>query len=102
MSASGSIDYLGITYRWSYGEHRVLYAGTEPEWWGHLRLWRDDGNLIKGWDIVQALKGLICGPEALAIEVYPPASRLVDDAINMRHLWLVPWDIEKHIPNLSR
>lgn len=43
-----------------------------------------DGSI--GWDQLQAVKELVWGAEAVAIEVYPPRSRLVNN-IPTRHLW---------------
>jgi hypothetical protein len=38
------------------------------------------------WDALQAVKDLIWGDEAAAIEIYPPKDRVVNN-IAMRHLW---------------
>ncbi len=43
-----------------------------------------DGTL--GFDGLQAAKNAVWGREAAAIEVYPPADRLVNNCV-MRHLW---------------
>ena len=43
-----------------------------------------DGGIT--WDTLQAIKDQVFGPEAVAIEVYPPDSRVVN-SIPMRHLW---------------
>ncbi|RWC58965.1 MAG: hypothetical protein EOS56_18500 [Mesorhizobium sp.] len=45
-----------------------------------------DGSI--NWDTLQAIKDLTWGPEAVAIEVYPPADRVVNN-VHMRHLWLL-------------
>ncbi|MBU0494191.1 MAG: hypothetical protein KKA73_18565 [Chloroflexi bacterium] len=73
---------------------QVLGAVTP---WGtirHLKVWRHDGHggsICRGipWDDLQALKDEMLGVETLAVEVYPPADLLVNEA-NMRHLWEVP------------
>lgn len=60
--------------------------------WGmtrHLRVWREDGRDGITWDELQRLKDEHLGPDVLAVELYPPACRLVDE-VNMRHLWEVP------------
>ncbi len=45
-----------------------------------------DGSI--DWDTLQALKNEFFGTEAVAIEVYPPVKRVVNN-ITMRHLWLL-------------
>ena len=58
---------------------------------GHLRVWRRDGSDGIGWDELQAVKDEMLGPDVLAVEMYPPADRVVNEA-NIRHLWTVPAD----------
>lgn len=41
------------------------------------------------WEDLQHLKDEYLGPETLAVEIYPPADRLVNE-ISARHLWEVP------------
>lgn len=43
-----------------------------------------DGTIT--WDELQAIKNEHWGSEAVAIEVYPPESRVVNN-VPMRHLW---------------
>lgn len=43
-----------------------------------------DGTIT--WDELQAIKNEHWGDEAVAIEVYPPESRVVNN-VPMRHLW---------------
>ncbi|WP_244614124.1 MULTISPECIES: hypothetical protein [unclassified Brucella] len=43
-----------------------------------------DGSIT--WDELQALKNAYFGPDAVAIEVYPPNSHVVN-SLPMRHLW---------------
>lgn len=60
--------------------------------WGtidHLLLRRHDEGLIFPWAELQRIKDELCGPERVAVEVFPPQSHLVDDA-NCRHLWVLP------------
>ena len=54
-----------------------------------LMIQRKDGGAGLSWDDLQWVKGALGFEEQEAIELYPPASRLVNDA-NMRHLWLLP------------
>ena len=62
----------------------------------HLRVWREDGGDGIPWDHLQQLKDHALGAETWAVEVYPPAERVVNE-INMRHLWEVP---AGHVPDL--
>ena len=41
------------------------------------------------WPEAQRIKDELCGQSSTAVEVYPPAHELVDDA-NMYHLWVLP------------
>lgn len=50
---------------------------------------RRDGAPLHDWADLQRVKDEILGPEARAVEVYPPRSELVDDA-NLYHLWAWP------------
>lgn len=43
------------------------------------------------WDILQAIKNHYWSRQACAIEIYPPADRVVNNA-PMRHLWLLGRD----------
>lgn len=45
-----------------------------------------DGTIT--WDELQAIKNATFGPDACAIEIYPPQTRVVNN-IPMRHLWLL-------------
>lgn len=47
---------------------------------------KHDGTIT--WDDLQALKDEYFGKEAVAIEVYPPENRVVNNG-NWRHLWLL-------------
>jgi hypothetical protein len=38
---------------------------------------------------MQRIKDTLAGPDRAAVEVYPPASEVVDQA-NMYHLWVLP------------
>lgn len=54
-----------------------------------LAICRHDGAEVRGWSDLQRIKNELCGPEVAAVEIYPPASELVDEA-NMRHLFVLP------------
>lgn len=58
----------------------------------HLWIRAHDGNMPRSWSDLQRIKNdLGGGPERVAVEVFPPASELVDSA-NMAHLWVYPPD----------
>ncbi len=53
----------------------------------HLIIRRhDNGEIIANWTTIQQIKDDILGPDTLAVEVYPPEARTIDEA-NCRHLW---------------
>ena len=64
----------------------------------HLKVRRLDDRDGITWNELQAVKNEVAGPTATAIEVFPPANRVVND-VNMRHLWVVPSGFP--IPDLS-
>lgn len=51
-----------------------------------LAIRRHDGGEVRGWSDLQRIKQEIAG-DGYAVEVYPPAERVVDNA-NMRHLFV--------------
>lgn len=65
----------------------------------HLRVRRYDDRDGITWDELQAVKNERLGPDARAIEIYPPESELVNEA-NIRHLWVIPDDVA--LPNMRR
>ncbi len=48
-------------------------------------------EVVKDWRHFQLIKNQLCGKESLAIEVFPPESKLVDTA-NQYFLWVFPDD----------
>ena len=54
-----------------------------------LSIKRHDKLPIHDWRDLQRIKNDLCGPESLAIEFYPPESKLVDTA-NQYFLWVLP------------
>lgn len=65
----------------------------------HVRVRRRDGAPIVGdWDLMQSIKDAALGRHVTAIEVYPAADSLVNEA-NIRHLWVLP---PETIPPLLR
>lgn len=61
---------------------------VEVDYHEHLGLLsiKHDGSIT--WDDLQALKNEYFGPDAVAIEVYPPEDQVVNNG-NWRHLWLL-------------
>ena len=53
-----------------------------------LAVRRHDSEPIRSWPDLQRIKDELCGPERVAIEVYPARSELCD-AANMYHLWVL-------------
>lgn len=71
---------------------QVLEVTAPWGWSRHLKVQRVDGGDGITWDELQRIKDERLGPEATAVEFYPPAHRVVDE-LNMRHLWEVPQDL---------
>lgn len=77
---------------WDWGEtyttqlcHSLRSLGSIP----HLKVRRQDGRDGISWDALQRIKNDVVGPDEVAIEIFPPADQVVNDA-NIRHLWIVP------------
>lgn len=83
-------------------DYDVQIAQSRVEGWPgpviHLRIRKRSGRGGITWQALQWIKDQI-EPEATAIEVYPPSHEVVDEA-NMRHLWIVPYDVP--MPSLLR
>lgn len=71
---------------------QVTESRTPVGWVRHLKVKRRGGGEGIGWDVLQTIKNELLGPDALAIQFYPPAHDVVDDT-NMRHLWEIPADL---------
>ncbi|MFK4259076.1 DUF7694 domain-containing protein [Agrobacterium tumefaciens] len=61
---------------------------TLPDGTRHLAITSLSG-VRPTWPEMQRIKDEIVGPEATAVEVYPPRAEIVDDA-DMYHLWVLP------------
>ena len=46
-------------------------------------------QILDGKGLSERIKDEIAGPDATAVEVYPPQAEIVDDA-DMYHLWVLP------------
>lgn len=60
--AGGGVTHLAIS----------SLSGERPTWWE-----------------MQRIKNELAGPDATAVEVYPPAAEVVDEA-DMFHIWVLP------------
>lgn len=55
----------------------------------HMMVERDDGKPIRcGWDTLQAIKDKYLNPDVTAVEVFPPATEVVNE-VNRRHFFAV-------------
>lgn len=80
--------------RWCYVNNRysvqLSLVDTEVGEVTHLWIRAHDGSMPRSWSDMQRIKNdLGGGPERVAVEVFPPASELIDSA-NMAHLWVYP------------
>ena len=76
---------------------------TELEYEVHnnwLMVWKKDKTDGISWDALQTVKNKAFGEEAIAIEVYPAQSQLIN-LKNVRHLWLITDEYRDKIPNLK-
>lgn len=76
-----------------------LYDVHHAPGWKRLSIKRHDDREMQGWDLLHRIKNETVGPEARAVEMYPPALAVVDVA-NMRHLWIPPAGVL--FPDLGR
>jgi len=60
-------------------------------WTRHVKVERTSGKDKITWDQLQAVKNYALGPDAAAVEFFPPENDLVNET-NMRHLWEIPTD----------
>lgn len=70
----------------------AVQISDEATDWGlviHLWISRHDHEMIRSWSDMQRIKNELVDPERIGIEVFPAASRLVDNA-NIAHLWVMP------------
>lgn len=54
----------------------------------HLAIASLSGERPTWWEM-QRIKDELAGPDAMAVEVYPPAAEVVDEA-DMFHIWVLP------------
>lgn len=80
---------------WRQGRKYVVMSRMISTAWGtveHVCI-RNRDNTDIPWAEKQRIKNELFGRDALAIEVYPRAGRLVDEA-GMYHLWVLPAGME--------
>jgi hypothetical protein len=65
----------------------------------HISFHRRNRAPVRDWRHFQAIKNEVAGPERLAVEVFPPESKLTDQS-NEYHLWVFPPDWEENFPFL--
>jgi len=65
----------------------------------HVSFHRHDRRAIRDWRHMQAIKNEVAGPERIGIEVFPPESKLTDQA-NEYHLWILPEALQDDFPYL--
>ena len=58
-----------------------------------LSIHRHDRRAVRDWRHLQQIKNEVAGPEATAVEVFPPSSMLVDTS-NEYHLFVLDHDLE--------
>lgn len=88
--SSGEGWFGQIDRAWTNGWYAVLGRPVQTAWGEVLHLAVRDlpnGRLL--WHELQWIKDRIVGFDRVAVEVYPAAVDLVDDA-NMFHLWVLP------------
>lgn len=90
--AEDAYDYLMRNETWQNGEYQVMIDKETPHGFGegalvwHLSIQRLDSDPIHDWRDMQAIKNMLVGPEAEAIELYPAESRVMDTS-NRFHLF---------------
>lgn len=81
---------------WRNNRYIVFRCVAERTEWGpveRLMVRRNDGGTGVPWADMQRIKDELCGPERVAVEVFPPRSELVDNR-NIYHLWVLPEGFE--------
>lgn len=77
---------------WKNNLYVVLWVPGSMTEWGpldRLMIRRNDGGVGIPWAHKQRIKNEIAGPERVAVEVFPAADELIDNA-NLYHLFLLP------------
>lgn len=80
------LDGCYLNNRYSVQISALVAGGQEML---HLRVRRHDGAMPRSWADLQRIKDELVGAERVAVQVFPAASELVDEA-NLAHLWVFP------------
>jgi hypothetical protein len=106
MQSDGSYDCYSTMEHWDNDEYWVMldkkcqtavydtFHGN-PLW--HLVIRRIDEQPCRDWQMFQAIKNEVVGPEYEAVEIYPAQSRIMDVG-NLYHLWILAPKGEETIP----
>lgn len=83
---------LNVESVYQNGLYVILIYFPRPNPWGpgnvtHIAIRNREGSTARPWSDYQRIKTELFGPERLALELYPPASQLLDEA-NLYHLWI--------------
>lgn len=75
--------------------YSVQFVERKTEWGILTRLLirRHDTKTTVPWAHKQRIKNELIGAEVTAVEVFPPESKLFDEA-NIYHLWIIPPDVK--------
>lgn len=57
----------------------------------HLSIHRHDRRALRDWRHLQQIKSEVLGPDAMAVEIFPPDNVMFDTS-NEYHLWEIPPD----------
>lgn len=88
---SGWFAELDRVYRKENGQYVVMMRDIQTEW-GTVTHMTITAHQQPTWNEKQQIKNEIVGEEAVAVEVFPKESELVDKA-DMYHLWVLPIDL---------
>lgn len=83
---------------WKFRNGRYLISLSNIAGFVHVRIRHQMNFKIEDFQLFQEIKNLVLGKDAIAVQVYPKDSDLVDGS-NTYHLWT--WrGIEGEVPNL--
>lgn len=88
---SGTVGPRGWSADFTTAHRNNVFSVLEralPDGTRHLAITSLSG-VRPTWPEMQRIKDEIAGPEATAVEVYPPQTEIVDQA-DMYHLWVLP------------
>lgn len=73
--------------------YSVQVSDVETDWGPVVHLWvrRHAPGMPRSWRDLQRIKDTIVGEDRVAVEVFPAAGDIIDQA-DMAHLWVLPAD----------